>query len=147
MGQNIENDGGWWENLKRSVTSQLEDLSYISVTTCAGDTYANIDVTKPNVLQTLKDSKVQILARTIYELDADVIKLIPMSETEGKPKIDQEILNLHKESEQIAIANWNQFVTTVLKVMELIANMIPGAKLDLGSLQGTTTTTKTTTTP
>jgi hypothetical protein len=138
MGQNLEDEGGWWEKLKKSVVDQLDDLSYISITTCAGDTYANIDPTKPNVLQTLKEQKVQILARTIYELDADVIKLIPMSETEGKPTVDQVILDLHKESEQIAVENWKQFISTVLTVMQIIANMVPGAKLDLTSLQGTT---------
>lgn len=134
MNQNTENEGGWWEKLKQSVTSQLEDLSYISVTTCAGDTYANIDVGSPNVLQTLKDQKVKILARTIYELDADVVKLIPMSETEGKPSIDQQVLALHKESEQIAIQNWKDFVMTVLSVMKIIADAIPGAKFDIGSV-------------
>lgn len=67
-----------------------------------------------------------------------------MSETEGTPTVNQEILNLHKESEQIAVANWKEFVSTVLKIMELIASMIPGAKLDLGSTQGITTTNSTT---
>jgi hypothetical protein len=136
MGQNPQGQDGWLQKLWKSVTSQLEDLSYISVTTCSGDTYANIDPTQDNVLQALKDSKVQILARTIYELDADIIKIIPMSQTDGKPTIDQEILKLHKESEQMAVANWNQFVITVMKVIELITSVIPGTKIDLSGLQG-----------
>jgi hypothetical protein len=134
MGQNSENGENWLQKLWKSVTDQLVDLSYISVTTCSGDTFANIDPTKDNVLQTLKDSKVQILARTIYELDADIIKIIPTSGPPGKTTIDKEVLSLHKESEQMAIANWQQFVTTVLKVIELITSLV-GTKVDLSGLR------------
>ena len=113
------------------MKDQLLDLSYISITTCSGDTYAKIEPSSPNLLETLKDQKLKIEARTIYELDADIIKILPINNNNGKAEIDQEILKLHKESELLAIDNWNKFVNTVLDVTKTIL-AISGAKIDAG---------------
>jgi len=119
----------WIERFIDILRDQLLDLSYVSVTTCSGDTYARIEPSSPNLLDTLKDQKLKIEARTIYELDADIIKVIPINNTNGKAEIDQEILKLHKESEQLAIENWSTFVNTVLDVTKTILAM-SGAKVE-----------------
>ena len=123
----------WVERFIDVLKDQLLDLSYISITTCSGDTYAKIEPSSPNLLDTLKDQKLKIEARTIYELDADIIKILPISNKNGKAEIDQEILKLHKESELLAIDNWNKFVNTVLDVTKTIL-AISGAKIDAGSI-------------
>ena len=123
----------WVERFINVLKDQLLDLSYISITTCSGDTYAKIEPSSPNLLDTLKDQKLKIEARTIYELDADIIKILPISNKDGKAEINQEILNLHKESETLAIENWNKFVNTVLDVTKTIL-AISGTKIDTGEL-------------
>src|SRR6188472_756600 len=82
-------NNNWVERFINVLKDQLLDLSYISITTCSGDTYAKIEPSSPNLLDTLKDQKLKIEARTIYELDADIIKILPISNTDGKAVIDQ----------------------------------------------------------
>ena len=119
----------WIERFIDILRDQLLDLSYVSVTTCSGDTYAKIEPSSPNLLETLKEQKLKIEARTIYELDADIIKVLPINNNNGKAEIDQEILKLHKESEELAIKNWSNFVLTVLEVTKTIIS-ISGAKVE-----------------
>ena len=126
-------DRNWVERFIDVLKDQLLDLSYISVTTCSGDTYAKIEPSSPNLLDTLKDQKLKIEARTIYELDADIIKILPINNNNGKAEIDQEILKLHKESELLAIDNWNKFVNTVLDVTKTIL-AISGVKIDTADI-------------
>jgi hypothetical protein len=119
----------WIERFIDVLKDQLLDLSYISITTCSGDTYAKIEPSSPNLLDTLKDQKLKIEARTIYELDADIIKVLPINNNNGKAEIDQEILKLHKESELLAIENWSKFVNTVIDVTKTIL-AISGVKIE-----------------
>jgi hypothetical protein len=123
----------WVQRFIDILRDQLLDLSYISVTTCSGDTYATIEPSSPNLLKTLKDQKLKIEARTIYELDADIIKILPINNNNGKAEIDQEMLKLHKESEQLAIQNWSIFVNTVLDVTKTIL-ALTGAKVEIEDL-------------
>jgi hypothetical protein len=123
----------WVERFMDILKDQLLDLSYISITTCSGDTYAKIEPSSPNLLETLKDQKLKIEARTIYELDADIIKVLPINNNNGKAEIDQEMLRLHKESELLAIENWSKFVNTVLDVTKTIL-AISGVKIDTGDI-------------
>jgi hypothetical protein len=129
MAEDTTTKRNWIERFIDILRDQLLDLSYVSVTTCSGDTYARIEPSSPNLLDTLKDQKLKIEARTIYELDADIIKVLPINNDNGKAEIDQEILKLHHESEELAIKNWSNFVLTVLEVTKMIIS-ISGAKLE-----------------
>jgi hypothetical protein len=53
-------DKKWIESFVDVLKDQLLDLSYVSVTTCSGDTYAKIEPIQPNYLETLKEQKLKI---------------------------------------------------------------------------------------
>lgn len=129
MAEDTANKRNWIERFIDILRDQLLDLSYVSITTCSGDTYATIEPSSPNLLVTLKEQNLKIECRTIYELDADIIKVLPTNNNTGKAEINQEILKLHKESEELAIQNWKTFVLTVLEVTKMIIS-ISGAKVE-----------------
>ena len=74
------------------------------------------------VILGLKAEDVRILARTRIELDGDIMVLLPAEKGEDL-KINKEILAIHKENVDTAVANWNNFMRNMLTALDLLMSI------------------------
>ncbi len=107
------------------IGRQLEDLTFVEIITAAGDTKIQIDPEADNILTTL--NKVSVLARTRIELDGDILEIVPTDQG-GEARINKDIMDIHKENVDAAVQNWNNFMKTVLQVIELMSSITGQAK-------------------
>jgi hypothetical protein len=63
--------------------------------------------------------KCEILARTFIGIDADVVMLLPKK----RGVIDSELLRLHKANVDVSVQNWQYFLDTMLKGLEIVAGI------------------------
>jgi hypothetical protein len=117
------------------ILNELRDLSYVEVITAAGDPYVNLDTGKENIIDALQSATVKpkILARTKIELDGDIFMIIP-TQNDDSAKIEQDVLAIHKENVDAAIANWNQFMNTILQAIKVTAEIAGITKTPLDNI-------------
>ena len=81
----------------------------------------------------MRSFKVRALARTRIELDGDIGMLVPIKE-DGGVSIDNDILNIHKQNVDIAVANWNSFVQNMLQALNILVSIARGTSPDISQL-------------
>ena len=83
-------------NFFGKIGNQLEDLTYVSIITGTGNTYAKIEASADNIVEELEKNQIIILARTNIELNGDITMVVPTKDGQGV-SVNQEILTIHKE--------------------------------------------------
>ena len=119
-------DETFLENLKKTIKEYLTDLTYIDVTTLIGDpkkTKWKLDPTK-DIKQQISEMDVTLLAKTIIELDGDITQILPGDHSTGDVITDKEILNLHKESVDAAVENWDNLVKNSIVAVSLVRKFL-----------------------
>lgn len=119
-------DETFLENLKKTIKEYLTDLTYIDVTTLIGDpkkTKWKLDPTK-DIKQQISEMDVTLLAKTIIELDGDITQILPGDHSTGDVITDKEILNLHKESVDAAVENWDNFVKNSIEAVSQVRKFL-----------------------
>jgi hypothetical protein len=140
-------EGGFFTKFINTIKREINDLSYVEVVTAAGDPKTDVNPDAEMVILGLKAEEVRILARTRIELDGDIMVLLPAEKGEDL-KINKEILAIHKENVDTAVANWNNFMHNMLTALELLMSITGLSKseaLTRFSLPVSTATTSTTT--
>lgn len=67
-----------------------------------------------------------ITAKTVIQLDGDIIVRIPVKDMEGSPmEIDERMLQLHEENVKIAMENWRTVITTLVAVVKDLQGVVP----------------------
>ena len=77
--------------------------------------------------------KVRALARTRIELDGDIGMIVPTKDN-GDLSILNDILNIHKQNVDVAVANWNSFVQNMLKALDILVSIARGTSPDISQL-------------
>jgi len=125
-----------WEKFMDTLKNELSDLSYIEIVTAAGDPKTEIDPNNDarDIVAALRSlEKVRALARTRIELDGDIGMLVPTKD-DGSLSINDDILNIHKQNVDVAVANWNSFVQNMLKALEILVSIARGTSPDISQL-------------
>lgn len=141
-------EGGFFTRFINTIKREINDLSYVEVVTAAGDPKTDVNPDAEMVILGLKAEEVRILARTRIELDGDIMVLLPAEKGEDL-KINKEILAIHKENVDTAVANWNNFMHNMLTALDLLMSITGLSKseaLTRFSLPVSTATTTTSTT-
>lgn len=109
-----------------SIGSMLNDLTYIDVITLIGDPKETTwDYQSQDVREEIKKMKnVHVLARTVIELDGDIISIVPGNPETGTFNGDTASLDYHKENVQVAIQNWNVFVNTMISTTRMVLELV-----------------------
>ena len=120
----MSDETSWSKKFFGILGDQLQDLSYISVVTGTGDTYAEIDPSSNNIIKELENQKVKIVARTYMELDGDITMILPTKQSPESNEIDKELMEIHRQNTDIAVRNWNSFVGTVVDIAKVVGGML-----------------------
>ncbi len=119
-------DETFLDDLKKTIKEYLTDLTYIDVTTLIGDpkkTKWKLDPSK-NIKEQIADMDVTLLAKTVIELDGDITQILPGDPATGDVITDKEILQLHKESVDAAVENWDSFVKNMIEAVSQIRKFL-----------------------
>jgi hypothetical protein len=125
-----------WETFMDTLKNELIDLSYIEIVTAAGDPKSEIDPNNDarDIVAALRSlEKVRALARTRIELDGDIGMIVPTKD-DGNLSILNDILNIHKQNVDVAVANWNSFVQNMLKALDILVGIAKGTSPDISQL-------------
>ena len=120
----------WLNNFFGKIGDQLEDLTYVSIITGAGNTFAKIDPGSNDIVAELEKNQITILARTNIELDGDITVIVPTKEGQGVI-VNQEILAIHKENTVTAVTNWTNFMNMIIDVIKIIAQLAGMKNVDI----------------
>jgi hypothetical protein len=59
--------------------------------------------------------------------------LVPTKD-DGSLSINNDILNIHKQNVDVAVANWNSFVQNMLKALDILVSIARGTSPDISQL-------------
>lgn len=99
-----------------AIGDAVEDLTQLTVVTTTGkiktkhnsDGEAYLDV-----------EETSISAKTIIQLDGDIITRIPVTSEEDEPlQIDERMLQLHEKNVELAIKNWQTVINTLVAMIK-----------------------------
>ena len=125
MSTEIDNDT-FLANLQSTIKEYLNDLTYIDVTTLIGDpkkTKWRLDYRK-DIKEQIADMDVTLLAKTVIELDGDITQILPGDHATGDVITNREILDLHKESVDAAVENWDSFVKNMIEAVSQVRKFL-----------------------
>jgi len=103
------------------------DLYELSVVTTTGSVKTiEIDEKKDGTKKQVFDiEETGISAKTVIQIDGDIIVKIPVKNSEGEPiEIDERMLQLHEENVQMAMENWKTIITTLVSVVKDLQDLI-----------------------
>jgi hypothetical protein len=97
------------DELNLMFKNWIEDVQSMDIITATGDLKAKIDPSKGGdiieQLQSAIEGGLVIRARTIIQIDGDVLNIVPEKKLEQGPQIDEDLLKIHKENVDVAIKN------------------------------------------
>lgn len=103
------------------------DLYELSVVTTTGSVKTiEIDEKKDGTKRQVFDiEETGISAKTVIQIDGDIIVKIPVRNSEGEPiEIDERMLQLHEENVRMAMENWKTIITTLVSVVKDLQDLI-----------------------
>lgn len=77
-----------------------------------------------DIKEQIAEMDVTLLAKTVIELDGDITQILPGDHATGDVITDKEILNLHKESVDAAVENWDGFVKNMIEAVSQIRKFL-----------------------
>jgi hypothetical protein len=92
-----------------------EDLGTLTVVTTTGKVEK---IEKKSTGADIYDIKEEgIAAKTIIEIDGDIIVKLPVVDQEGNAvELNERILEIHEENVAMAMENWRTFITTLVEI-------------------------------
>jgi len=112
-----------------ALKKAVDDITELSVVTTTGYVYSReLDREDPedsNKKLTIPDIKSDdICAKTLIQIDGDVITQIPVKKVNGEPvQIDERMLELHQENVALAMENWQTVVTTLGNLVQTLTGL------------------------
>lgn len=100
-----------------------EDLGTLTVVTTTGSV---ITAEKKSTGEEIYDIKEEgIAAKTIIEIDGDIIVKLPVEDQEGNAVVlNERILEIHEENVAMAMENWRTFITTLVEIASDLKDML-----------------------
>jgi hypothetical protein len=107
--------GEFGKKLVEVFKAVSEDLGTLTVVTTTGSVKK---IEKASTGAEIYDIKEEgIAAKTIIEIDGDIIVRLPVVDTEGNAvEINERILEVHEENVAMAMENWRTFITTLVEI-------------------------------
>lgn len=109
----------------KKVGSVLEDMATdlyeLSVVTTTGSiSTIEIDDRRTGGKKQVYDiEETGICAKTVIQIDGDIIVKIPVKDPEGNHiEIDERMLELHEENVKMAMENWKTVIATLVSVVK-----------------------------
>ena len=116
------------KKIGKVLEDMATDLSELSVVTTTGSV-KTIRIEDKKTEEGYKDvfdiQETGISAKTVIQIDGDIIVKIPVKNAEGEPiEIDERMLQLHEENVQMAMENWQTVITTLVSVVKELQDLI-----------------------
>ena len=92
-----------------------EDLGTLTVVTTTGSVTTTEKKSTGAEVYDIKEEG--IAAKTIIEIDGDIIVKLPVVDQEGNAvELNERILEVHEENVAMAMENWRTFITTLVEI-------------------------------
>ncbi len=92
-----------------------EDLGTLTVVTTTGSVTTTEKKSTGAEVYDIKEEG--IAAKTIIEIDGDIIVKLPVVDQEGNAvEVNERILEIHEENVAMAMENWRTFITTLVEI-------------------------------
>lgn len=145
-GENRSGTRGILHRFANAVVNELrkaaEDLYRLEVITATGTvtrkekteyttTYTRTpegetEETVEEVIEIYDIKETSIAAKTIIELDGDIIMRVPTTTVDGTSvEVDERLLELHQENVSLATENWRTLITTLVEISTKLLDLIP----------------------
>ena len=100
-----------------------EDLGTLTVVTTTGSVKT---IEKKSTGAEVYDIKEEgIAAKTIIEIDGDIIVKLPVKDQAGNAlELDERILQIHEENVAMAMENWRTFITTLVEIASDLKDLL-----------------------
>ena len=100
-----------------------EDLGTLTVVTTTGSV---MTIEKKSTGAEIYDIKEEgIAAKTIIEIDGDIIVKLPVKDQAGNAvELDERILQIHEENVAMAMENWRTFITTLVEIASDLKDLL-----------------------
>jgi len=114
-------------NFAKSLADELakvvKDVTTLTVVTVKG---VNEEVKKQSTGETIYVIReTGVVAKTIIELDGDIILQVPVKSAGGEAStLDERLLELHKANVELALENWRTFMTTLIEIAGKLFTML-----------------------
>jgi len=114
-------------NFAKSLADELakvvKDVTTLTVVTVKG---VNEEVKKKSTGETIYVIReTGVVAKTIIELDGDIIFQVPVESIGGEDSaLDERLLELHKANVELALENWRIFATTLIEIANKLFTML-----------------------
>ncbi len=111
------------KSLADEIAKVAKDVTTLTVVTVKG---VNEEVKKKSTGETICVIKeTGVVAKTIIELDGDIIFQVPVESTAGEDSaLDEKLLELHKANVELALENWRIFMTTLIEIANKLFTML-----------------------
>jgi len=115
--------GEFGKKLATKLEEIAKDIGTLTVITTTGQIKK---ITKVSTGEDIYDiTETGISAKTIIEMDGDIILKIPVKDADGEDQvIDERILSLHEGNVKLAMDNWKTFITTLVSVSKELMEFI-----------------------
>jgi len=107
--------GEFGEKLVEVFKAVSEDLGTLTVVTTTGSVTTTVKKSTGAEVYDIKEEG--IAAKTIIEIDGDIIVKLPVVDQEGNAvELNERILEVHEENVAMAMENWRTFITTLVEI-------------------------------
>lgn len=115
--------GEFGKKLATKLEEIAKDIGTLTVITTTGQIKK---ISKESTGEDIYDIiETGVSAKTIIEMDGDIILKIPVEDAEGGDiVIDERILSLHEWNVKLAMDNWKTFITTLVSVSKELMEFI-----------------------
>lgn len=115
--------GEFGKKLVEVFKAVSEDLGTLTVVTTTGSVKT---IEKKSTGAEVYDIKEEgIAAKTIIEIDGDIIVKLPVKDQAGKAlELDERILQIHEENVAMAMENWRTFITTLVEIASDLKDLL-----------------------
>ncbi len=107
--------GEFGKKLVEVFKAVSEDLGTLTVVTTTGSVEQIEKTSTGDKIYNIKEEG--IAAKTIIEIDGDIIVRIPVMDQAGNAlELNERILEIHEENVAMAMENWRTFITTLVEI-------------------------------
>jgi len=115
--------GEFGKKLVEVFKTVSEDLGTLTVVTTTGSVTTTKKKSTGAEVYDIKEEG--IAAKTIIEIDGDIIVKLPVKDQEGNAlELDERILQIHEENVAMAMDNWRTFITTLVEIASDLKDLL-----------------------
>lgn len=109
----------------QAISNKVKDATQLEITTMVADADADFD----KILEKdLKFSELKgmayLVAFTRFDADGDIVEVLHGDPNTGELKIDEKLMEIHKQNREIGVETWNRFFTNLLTISATIWTLI-----------------------